>query len=548
LDRQIVYPGQIPLETDLLNTNRYTMIALGKLTGAIFGTATNVVNGLAVVPTGPASLNVNVNQGEIYSLQNVDNTAYSSLPADTTDTVVKQGVLLQAATLACAAPSTAGFSINYLIEATYQDADTGSVVLPYYNASNPSQAYSGPNNSGTAQNTKRAGSVVLQAKAGIAAATGTQTTPAVDAGYVALAVVTVANGQSTITSGNITAVTGNTLPADLLHAIQNNQLIYAKDTGTANTCVVSLQPAPAALLDGLLVEFQVAVTNTGAATLNLNGLGAKPILGGAHLALQGGELVANGKAQAMYHGGLASWVLLSCTGGAEQVGTASGSNQAMPLGQATGRLIGVQVFGTAGTSTYTPTAGTTKCRVTVIAGGGSGGGATATTSGQLAVGGGGGGGGYSIGLFPVASLTGQTITVGAGGAAAAGVGNAGGNSSIGAVLSAIGGFGGSFGSAGVATIVQAGGVGGTGSVGGYVAGAGGNGQPAIGFTTANFVSGAGGSSLYTGGGQGRASTTGNGLGPAGPGCGSGGAASANGTGGFTSAAGAAGLVLIEEYY
>lgn len=211
MDRQIVYPGQIPLETDLLNTNRNTMIALGKLAGAIFGTSNNVVNGLSVVPTTPASLSVNVNAGEIYSLQNVDNTAYSSLPADTTDTVVKQGIQLQPVALSCPAPTTAGFSINYLIEAAYQDADTASVVLPYYNASNPSQAYSGPNNSGTAQATSRQGKVVLQAKAGIAAATGSQTTPAVDAGYVALAVVTVANGQSTITSGNIVAATSGQL-------------------------------------------------------------------------------------------------------------------------------------------------------------------------------------------------------------------------------------------------------------------------------------------------------------------------------------------------
>lgn len=207
MDRQIVYPGQIPLETDLLNTNRNTMIALGKLAGAVFGTSSSIVNGLAVVPTSPASLSVNVNAGEIYSLQNVDNTAYSSLPADTTDTVVKQGILLQPSNLSCPAPTTAGFSINYLIEATYQDNDTGSVVLPYYNASNPSQAYSGPNNSGTAQATSRQGKVVLQAKAGVAAATGSQTTPAVDAGYVALAVVTVANGQATITAGSITAIT-----------------------------------------------------------------------------------------------------------------------------------------------------------------------------------------------------------------------------------------------------------------------------------------------------------------------------------------------------
>lgn len=220
MDRQTVYPGQIPLETDLLNTNKNTMMALGKLAAAILGTSNNIVNGLAVVPTSPASLSVNVNPGEIYSLQSADATAYSSLPVDTTS-VVKQGLQLQASALSCPAPTTAGFSINYLIEATYQDSDTGMVTLPYYNATNPSQAWSGPNNSGTQQATKRSGIVALQAKAGVAAATGSQTTPAVDPGYVALAVVTVANGQSTITAGNITTLSSaQILTNSLLAMIQ----------------------------------------------------------------------------------------------------------------------------------------------------------------------------------------------------------------------------------------------------------------------------------------------------------------------------------------
>jgi antitoxin component of RelBE/YafQ-DinJ toxin-antitoxin module len=38
LKRQIIYPGAIPLETDLLNTNKNTMVALGKLVAATFGT------------------------------------------------------------------------------------------------------------------------------------------------------------------------------------------------------------------------------------------------------------------------------------------------------------------------------------------------------------------------------------------------------------------------------------------------------------------------------------------------------------------------------
>lgn len=215
MDRQIIYPGQIPLETDLLNTNRNTMVAMAKLAKAMFGTGT-MVNGLSVGPSSPAALTVQVGAGEIYSLQNLDGTAYSSLAADTTHQIMKQGIALDAVTLGCAAPGTAGFSINYLIQATFQETDGTPVVLPYYNASNPSQAYSGPNNTGASSNTVRACKAVVTAKAGTAATTGTQTTPAPDSGYVGLAVVTVANGQSTITAGNISVYSGApVLPAPL---------------------------------------------------------------------------------------------------------------------------------------------------------------------------------------------------------------------------------------------------------------------------------------------------------------------------------------------
>jgi hypothetical protein len=44
---------------------------------------------------------------------------------------------------------------------------------------------------------------VAGTKAGTAAPTGTETTPAPDAGYAGIAVVTVANGQSSIINSNI---------------------------------------------------------------------------------------------------------------------------------------------------------------------------------------------------------------------------------------------------------------------------------------------------------------------------------------------------------
>jgi len=165
-----------------------------------------MVTGLACTPgTG---LTVSVAPGVIYSLQNVDNTAYSSLPLDTTHQIIKQGVLEDATVLAVPAPVTSGQSVNYLIEGSYQDSDTANATLIYYDSANPTQPFTGPNNSGTAQPTARKGIISLLAKAGTPATTGSQTTPAADSGYTGLYVVTVANGASSIVTGNISAVSG----------------------------------------------------------------------------------------------------------------------------------------------------------------------------------------------------------------------------------------------------------------------------------------------------------------------------------------------------
>jgi hypothetical protein len=205
VDRKVVFTGAIPQDTDLLMTNRFAMVGLGMLALDILG-STTVASGFACTPTTPASLNVLVGPGRLYSLQNVDNNAYGSVAADTAHQILKQGILADAQSIGCAAPGTFGFSINYLIQASYQDQDTDLTVLPYYNASNPTQPFSGPNNNGVSQGTTRRGSVVVTAKPGIAASTGSQGTPSPDPGFVGLYVVTVANGQSTITSANITTL------------------------------------------------------------------------------------------------------------------------------------------------------------------------------------------------------------------------------------------------------------------------------------------------------------------------------------------------------
>lgn len=202
MDRPIVYPGSIPLDTDLLGTNVNTMKAIGNLIGATLGTAT-VVDGLTCTQTTVPSMSVTVSPGSVTGYGTVDFSAYGSLAADSS-ALVKMGVNMSATTLGpMTAPSTAGQSIVYLVQAAFSETDTTPVVLPYYNAASPSTPYSGPSNSGSAQNTKRVQTVTLQLKAGAPATTGSQAAPAADTGFVALYQITIANGASSIVNANI---------------------------------------------------------------------------------------------------------------------------------------------------------------------------------------------------------------------------------------------------------------------------------------------------------------------------------------------------------
>src|SRR5215469_15639194 len=206
MDRNLVYPGSIPLDTDLLDTNRNTMIALGYLAQAVLGTNT-LVDGLTCAPTTPASMTIMIGSGSITQLGVVDAVAYGSLGADATDALVKMGINLAPTSFTLGTPTTSGQSTNYLIQAALLESDTNPIVLPYYNAASPSQPYSGPSNSGVAQNTQRIQRVQLEAKPGVPANTGAQVTPPVDNGWVGLYIVTVSYGQTTIVPGNIVQLT-----------------------------------------------------------------------------------------------------------------------------------------------------------------------------------------------------------------------------------------------------------------------------------------------------------------------------------------------------
>ena len=200
MDRTIVYPGSVPLDTDLLSTNRNAMVAVGALASATLG-AGPVIDGLGV--QAAPGLNISVGPGSFTVFGALDQGAYGSLPADPSG-LVRMGVNLTAVTLATPPPLGAGTVITYLVQATFQELDVSPVVLPYYNAANPSQPFLGAGNNGLAQPTLRAQRVALQAKAGAAGAPGANQVPTPDPGWVGLATVTVTSGQTAVAPGNIT--------------------------------------------------------------------------------------------------------------------------------------------------------------------------------------------------------------------------------------------------------------------------------------------------------------------------------------------------------
>lgn len=340
MDRQIVYPGAIPLETDLLNTNKFAMTGMAKLAMAVLGSDT-CLYGLHCTPDSPASMRVIVGPGQIYSLQNTDNTPYSSLPADTSELILKQGLVCEATPLTLTAPASAGHSMNYLVQVGYDDVDSDETVLPYYNAANPAVAYSGPDNSGRAQPAKRSGVCRLMLKAGVSSPTGSQITPQPDAGYVAAWGITVTAGMNAITEASIFMIEGAPFlpPCGIYPSIQQCASTFAHDSGTANRYSAAYKPALAELTDGMRLTFKAREANTGACTFAANGGKAYPLYSHAHQELQGGEIINGGLIEVQWNSSLNAWLMCGNTGGATPVSEALKPHHAVSLGQADKRYL-----------------------------------------------------------------------------------------------------------------------------------------------------------------------------------------------------------------
>jgi len=172
------------------------------------------------------------------------------------------------------------------------------------------------------------------------------------------------------------------------------------------------------------------------------------------------------------------------------------------------KITNTQTFLASGT--YTPTSGMVYVDAHCIGGGGAGGGTLATSATQANAGGGGAAGGYARGVFTAATIgASKTVTIGAAGAAVSGAngGNGGDTSLGGTLLVATGGQGGPAGILSTTSSIAGGANGGTGSTSG-TAGSGITATGQTGYdgwsllpTNGNLAAGgAGGSSIYAGGG------------------------------------------------
>lgn len=118
------------------------------------------------------------------------------------------------------------------------------------------------------------------------------------------------NGESVVTAdipfGNnkLTGVKDGTSAKDAANVsqIQNSNAILLATVAGTDTITASLSPALTAYANGQIFTLIPANTNTGAVTININGLGAKSITKNGSTALVAGDLVAGVEYSLQYDG------------------------------------------------------------------------------------------------------------------------------------------------------------------------------------------------------------------------------------------------------
>jgi hypothetical protein len=104
-------------------------------------------------------------------------------------------------------------------------------------------------------------------------------------------------------AGNLIRTTDQVFNSQLL------TLFGGVDTGSANAYVLNFTANFSAYQNGIVIYFIAANSNTGASTLNVNGLGVAAIVNANGQALNAGQIVGGQVAAVMYYNG--NWLLIS---------------------------------------------------------------------------------------------------------------------------------------------------------------------------------------------------------------------------------------------
>jgi hypothetical protein len=179
MDRSIIYAGQIPYERDLLSTNRYALVGVGKLAEALLGTISQpVVSGFAATVSG-TTMTLTLGKGQIYHPTIVDSVAYTTALGTDSNYLIKQGVKWSDTTLTIASVSGVGQERVDVVQAVFQEVDDDDTLLSYFNAADPSVPLQGVGGNNAQQPRRRTGEVVLSVVEGTEANAGAATAPAI---------------------------------------------------------------------------------------------------------------------------------------------------------------------------------------------------------------------------------------------------------------------------------------------------------------------------------------------------------------------------------